>query len=341
MKSNCAYDPFKYVRSYSDIDFLAKAIVMADPRKKNSNLDPYWDQAGILLLKGLIAYVLMKKGAKAKFSDVLYLFDQLKINGEDDGCSTSLDDKFEALAEEKPGCYAIVNWNSFRSLPRRTAGCVYGTLSAAIKSMFSPELKKMIADKPAIDFEKTAREKTIIFVTTSPVNPSIHCFANMFFAQAIKSLFEYAESQPDGTLPFPMQLLFDDFATGSRILNFPEYISIFREKKMSATLLIQSESQLASMYGPDDATTIINNCDSYIYMGGMDLKTGISVSQRLDVPLSDVLSMPVGHEVIFRRGMKPVVTERYNIQKNDQYQKISADYERRIEEKRKEKENPV
>ena len=83
---------------------------------------------------------------------------------------------------------------------------------------------------------------------TEHVNPALHCFVNMFYAQAFKQLFEYAENRPDGVLPIPVHVLCDDFATGSRVLNFPEYISIFREKGISVTLLLQSESQLEQMY---------------------------------------------------------------------------------------------
>ena len=181
--------------------------------------------------------------------------------------------------------------------------------------------------KKKVDFEQLATQKTILFVSTSAVNPSLHCFINMFYAQAFKTLFEYAESLPHGRLPIPVHVLCDDFATGSRILNFPEYISIFREKQISVTLLVQSESQLESMYGSDDATTIINNCDTYLYMGGMDLKTGRSISERLNVPLEDVLYMPIGQEYIFRRGQKPIVTSRYDILENELYKKITRQYE--------------
>ena len=143
-------------------------------------------------------------------------------------------------------------------------------------------------------------------------------------------LFEYAESLPYGKLPIPVHVLCDDFATGSRILNFPEYISIFREKQISVTLLVQSESQLESMYGSEDATTIINNCDTYLYMGGMDLKTGRSISERLNAPLEDVLYMPIGQEYIFRRGQRPIVTTRYNITRNEQYRQITQEYEEQL-----------
>ena len=113
-------------------------------------------------------------------------------------------------------------------------------------------------------------------------------------------------------------------------MNFPEYISIFREKKISVTLLLQSESQLESMYGPDQATTIINNCDTYLYMGGMDLRTAQNVSLRLNVPLDEVLYMPLGQEVLFRRGQRPIVTQRYDIRNNTLYQQITKKYEQSL-----------
>ena len=99
------------------------------------------------------------------------------------------------------------------------------------------------------------------------------------------------------------------------------------------TLLLQSESQLESMYGSDDATTIINNCDTYLYMGGMDLKTGRSISERLNVPLDEVLYMPIGQVCIFRRGQRPIITSRYDILKNEQYQQITKRYEDSIRER--------
>ena len=188
-------------------------------------------------------------------------------------------------------------------------------------------------EEKKVDFEKMATQKTVLFVSTSAVNPALHCFINIFYAQAFKTLFEYAESLPDGKLPIPVHVLCDDFATGSRILNFPEYISIFREKQISVTLLVQSESQLESMYGSEDATTIINNCDTYLYMGGMDLKTGRSISERLNTPLEDVLYMPIGQVCVFRRGQRPIITSRYDIMKDEQYRQVTRAYEERIKER--------
>lgn len=329
LESTCAYDPMQYVGSYSDITFLAKSIVKADPQKDNTTADPYWDEAAISLLSAEIAYTLMTKD-NPTLADVLSLHDSLVLDDGGGVIKTSLDDKFDYIASTNPTCFAISCWKSFKNLPIRTAGCVFGTLNSTIDTIFSPELKKMMATKKRIDFERLATKKTVLFVTTSAVNPALHCFVNMFYAQAFKQLFEYAERRPDGILPLPVHVLCDDFATGSCVLNFPEYISIFREKQISVTLLLQSESQLDQMYGSGNATTIINNCDTYVYLGGMDLKTAQNISLRLNVPLDEVLYMPIGQEVLFRRGQRPIVTKRYDILKDELYQRVTKEHNKRI-----------
>lgn len=331
-ESDVAYDPLEYVDSYADIRFLAESIVRADPQKDKSNADPYWDHAAISLLSAEIAYIMMTE-EDATFNDVLELHDRITIEERSDRMETSLDILFEILEKTNPGSFAVSCWRSFRQLPIKTASCVFGTLNTTIDTIFSPELRAMIARKKKVDFEKLANRKTILFISTSAVNPALHNFINMFYAQAFKQLFEFAESRLSGRLPIPVHVVCDDFATGSRILNFPEYISIFCEKGVSVTLLVQSESQIESIYSPEDATTIINNCDTYLYMGGMDLTTARHISERLNAPLEDVLSMPVGQEFIFRRGQKPIATKRYDILQNEMYRKITQNYERRIQAK--------
>jgi type IV secretory pathway TraG/TraD family ATPase VirD4 len=325
MESNIAYDPLRYVSSYADITFLAESIVKANPRKDKSNADPYWDDASISLLSALIAFVLTVD-KKATFADVLALNDVLSINDGGAHLATSLDSEFDRLAQKDPNCFAVTCWNSFKVLPIKTGSCVYGTLNTTLDTIFTPELRKMIGQNNNVDFEALASKKTILFVSTSAVNPALNCFINMFYAQMFKQLFEFAETRPNGQLPLNVGVLADDFATGCRILNFPEYISIFREKRINVTLLIQSESQLERMYGYEDAITIINNCDTYVYMGGMDIRTGRNISERLNAPLEDVLYMPVGQEIIFRRGQRPVVTQRYNVYENKLYKAVTMRY---------------
>ena len=234
------------------------------------------------------------------------------------------------MEEKDPSNFAVTNFRSFRKLPIKTASCVFGTLNTTVDSVFSPELRTMFRMKKKTDFEQLATRRTVLFVISSPVNPSLNCFINMFYAHAFKQLFEFGEEQPDGMLPVPVHLLADDFATGCPVPLFDQYISIFREKQISVTLLIQSESQLVSLYGSDAATTIINNCDSYVFMGSNDLSTAQNISLRVNRPLEDVLHMKLGNQILFRRGAKPKIGKRYSILENETYKEITRKYEQRI-----------
>lgn len=325
---NVSYDPIAYVKSYRDIIFLAESIVKANPRKQNSTADPYWDECAVSLLAAEIAYIIVSKKFPS-FTDVLTLNDSLEMDDADGGAMiTSLDEKFNSIRAKNPNHFALSCWRSFSKLPSRTMRCVFGALNTTLDTIFTPELRRAMKSKNSIDFSKFTDEKTVLFISTSAVNPSLNLFINTFFAQAFKQLFEIAEKKSDAALKIPVRVICDDFAVGSKILEFPNYISILREKKISVTLLIQSDSQLESMYGYDDATTIRNNCDSYVYMGGMDLKTCENISRRLNVPLEDILYMPIGQAIVFRRGQKPIITQRYNIFGNELYQQLNCTAER-------------
>ena len=243
----------------------------------------------------------------------------------------SLDSEFDALERKVPNHPAVTCWKTFRATPPRTAGCIFSSLNCELDSIFTSDIREMIAKKPTVDIEHIAKEKSVLFITSSPVNPSLHQFIGAFYSCLFKTLFEFAEECPDGKLPIPVHVLCDDFATGCRVNQFEDLISIFREKQISATILVQSESQLETMYGSDATTTIINNSDTYVYVGGNDLRTARNISERLNVPLDEVLYMPVGQAIIFRRGQKPIAfRHRYDILHDKRYQKITKQYEKMI-----------
>ena len=326
--ANCTYDPVYYLKNEEDITNMAEAIVMANERKERSNADPFWDDTAIALhgAETGLAMILKKD---ASYADVLDLHYALKFEESGSGIETTLDDIFEKVERRNPNCYALNCWRSFREAAPKTAKSIYVSMNAALNA-FTPAIRSNMREKSKIDFNKFAHERSILFVTTSPVKKGLHSLANMFVAQAISELYEIAEKQPSGMLPIPTHISFDDFATGARVAEFPEKISIFREKGISCTLLIQSEAQLEKMYGPCGAIEILDNCDSYIFLGGNNIATARSVSIRLDVPLADILYMPVGQEIVFRRGQNPVITKRYNIQKDELYQKVTTAYNEQI-----------
>lgn len=333
--ANIGYDPLDQVKNYSDAVSLSEAIVMANPNKKgNQKADPYWDSAAIQLLAALMTLVL-KTETKPCMDTVINLLGNLSLSGDED-VTTSLDERFQRLKKREPDSEAYISWMTFRSCPRRTAGCIYSTLTSALTALFIPEVRALTKRLRKIDVRRIAENKAVLFISTSAVNPVLHSYINLFYSQMIRQLFEYAEHCKGGSLPIPVHFLMDDFACGCKVNNFADYISIFREKKISVSLLIQCESQLTAMYGDHDAVTIINNCDRYIYMGGNDLATARNMSQRLNLPLEDILYMPIGQEYVIQRGQKPIKTTRYKIKNNFTYQEVERNYQQQSEQNNKE-----
>ena len=175
--------------------------------------------------------------------------------------------------------------------------------------------------KDTIDFAELANEKSVLFVLTSPVDKTSHAFANLMFSQMFKELYRLSLLE-GGSLKQNIHVICDDFAVSAKIHEFENYISIFREAGISVSILVQSLSQLTSLYRDSAATTIINNCDRIVYLGGMDLSTCQNMAQRLDVPLADVLNAPLECAYVIRRGSRPVIGSRYKTYKDIAYERL-------------------
>ena len=164
-------------------------------------------------------------------------------------------------------------------------------------------------------------EKTVLFVTTGVADPVLTRFTALFFSLAFRTLFSMAESNPDGKLQRHVAVLYDDFgAGGCAVQSFSEFLSVSREKSLSITVLLQDESQLLAVYG-SQAGTIISNFDSYVFMGSNDLLTCEHIARRLSTKLDDVLYMPLGAVIVFRRGSRPLYSVRYPLTQDELYQK--------------------
>ena len=198
-------------------------------------------------------------------------------------------------------------------------------MNNSVDKLMTNETLGLMNNKNTISLEELSNKKTVLFITTSPVNKTMQKLTNMFFTDAFRLLFEYAESLPKKELPLPVHLICDDFATGCKIPDFYEYLSVFCAKKISVTLLLQSESQLSYMYGKNEATTIINNCDTYVYFGGMDDDTCYNISKRRNIPIEDVYSMPLEQVMVFRRGSKPITSRRYQTYNDPLYKELFVD----------------
>jgi type IV secretion system protein VirD4 len=177
------------------------------------------------------------------------------------------------------------------------------TANAMLARIDTTGIRKMMSNDN-VELCKIGSELTAIFVEISDTDRSKDLLANVFYSQAMSELCRSADNQPDHRLSVPVRFILDDFGTTSNIAGFENMISNIRSRRISAMIVIQSLSQLERRYG-ESSHTIIDNCDTMLYMGGNDVDTAEYIAKRCNKSLGTILSMPVGRHWQFRRGQKP------------------------------------
>ncbi len=324
-RSTAGFDPLRAVKNEDEVSALAETISMFGHGKGGEGeKDPYWRMSGKKAIKILMLLAIENAkaaGRKPAMRDVFKLFDNLTWKAAGGTIrNTSLDTFFDKLEERSPGNIASAEWEGiFKSNSDVTAGCIKSTTSNMLDEIRSENITKVMDCENQLDFSTFDKTKQALFIITSPTRTIYSNYANLLYSQMFDEWINIAESKESGSLNIPVHIIADDFACGSPIKEFPGLISAFRASGISASLLIQSESQLAGIYGRDDAMTIINNCDTKVYMGGSDEATIEQIAKRVGKQFKTIASMKRGWVYVFRRGEKPYYAERYKITEDPLY----------------------
>ena len=316
--STISYDNLRAVSSFEDISALTSAIVRPVIKKTN---DDYWVMKSCSLLNALIAATLMESENKATIQDVLNMFDKTVPRESDfrDEFTTDLHPFFEKLQEKNTDCFACREFNSWASLPIRTAACIRDTLAGALSMVFPESIRTSLKKKPFFNLNRFINRKEAIIIISSGADKSQQYYANLFYRDLIRQLIERAHNIYNGELPREIRLFFDDFACTCPIEGFAADISLMRSIGLSAVMLLQSESQLESIYG-SDAPIIRQNCAVYTYFpGGFDDRSCEIVSKRMGLPYEDIMYASLGKVFIMQSGRKPVYIPRYDTLASEEY----------------------
>lgn len=311
-ESSDRYNFFDYINSTQDIVSIAHMLIYNSENK--SYQDPFWDQASQLLLQALISYLIERQVPEERnLHSLLKLVNICCSNGDLDHKETLMDSLMKDHARANPDSYAVRTYEKFRTAASKTLRSILITVNAKLGLFDTPEIKKM-TETDDIDISWVGKRKTAVFVVVSDTDRSMDPLVNLFFTQAMNQLCRFADKVcKNNCLPVPVRFILDDFATNCKIAEFPRMIASIRSRGISTMLMIQAESQLVKCYG-DDWATIIGNCDTYVYLGGNDVKTAQAVAERADVPVKKILNMPVGTNWVFRRGQAPTNGRNFNLE---------------------------
>ena len=321
------YNFMNYIHDAQDIAKVAYMLI--GDNRNTHHLDPFWDESSRLLLQSIIAYLKYYTNKKSQnLHSILSLVEAGNLEEESYGSRSTLDYVMKEIEEKDSGSFAVRKYRQFRCGANKTLKGILITTNAKLALFDNPEINKLTEDD-TIDLRSIGDRKTALFVVVSDTDRSLDGLVNIFFTQAMNELCSHADKECRGNhLPIPTRFILDDFATNVKIAEFPRMISSIRSRWLSTMIMIQSEAQLESGYGRD-GDTIISNCDTYVYMGGNDVKTAMSVAERCDVPVKKILNMPVRTNWIFRRGQQPIYGNNLDLEAFKKERNLRPEMERR------------
>lgn len=298
-KKSYGYDPIKAIRknydgSYNQQDIMSITNILvpfADPQ------DSFWISAARNVVSCAISYVLenFDKADKNFWS----VFKVCKRIISDADTSERAVPFLEIYATDNPKSFCIQKYNGFKGIiaSEKTWGSIGLFLNHMERFEFS-EIKSMFTKKKYLDFTSLGKKKTIVFLNVSDTDHSLDDLVNIFYTQLFQKLCRAADSNPDGRLKVPLRIFLDDFAANVRIEDFDKLISVIRSRDIYVSIMLQSLTQLESLYKPSQASTIVSNCDHILYLGGNDYHTAEFLAARMCMTPEKVLSLP-NDEVLF------------------------------------------
>lgn len=287
---SCGYNPMEGIRRYKDgscreQDVLTLANTLV-PLLDGS--EPFWERAAasyIAFLIGFVAEALPKQEQNLSVVCELhqeYLGSEYKIP------------RMLKWLNEHPNSFAAKKYKELKAIipVERTWGCILEFANVALNCFNYKEAEHIFKQKKSFDIKSLGQKKTVLFLNVSDTDRAFDQAVNAFYTQALQILCAEADENPDGRLKVPVHIIMDDFATNAKIPDFDKVISVIRSREVSVSLVLQSLTQLNSMYGESATSTILTNCDHILYLGCQDLNTAEYIAQRVNKTKNTVLCKP-------------------------------------------------
>ena len=300
-EKSCGYNPMSFIRRYEDGSFreqdvltLARAIC-----PPNSHNEPIWDLSAASYVAFLISYCLETEPVERQnLITVGELHRQFAAPDGDIPFLEWIDSNRDSFTAKK---YSEICAN--RNADKMFSS-IMGFVNVSLEAFDFREAKYIFGQKRNIDIRSLGQKRTVLFLNVSDTDRTFDQLVNIFYTQALQVLCAEADQNMDGKLRVPVRLIMDDFAASARIPDFDKIISVIRSRDISVSLIIQSMSQLESMYDVAVSRTIINNCDHIIFLGSQDLQTAEFIAAHANKTPEAILSMPRNKAYLISAGEK-------------------------------------
>ena len=346
------YNPLAYVRSEKDILKLVNVIIANTKGDGEKSSEDFWVKAERLLYCALIGYIWYEAEPEERnFITLLDLLNACEAREDDETYKSPVDILFDDLAKKQPEHFAVKQYVKFKMAAGKTLKSILVSCGARLAPFDIKELRDIMTEDE-LELDTMGDRKTALFLIMSDTDTTFNFVIAMLQSQLFNLLCDKADDFYNGRLPVHVRLILDEFANIGQIPNFDKLIATIRSREISASIILQSQSQLKTIY-KDAADTIVGNCDSTLFLGGKEKGTLKEISELLGKETIDSLSqsenrgaqtshglsyqklgkelmtqdeiavMDGGKCILQLRGVRPFFSDKFDITKHPRYQYLS------------------
>lgn len=352
-KKSMRYNPLAYIRSEKDILKLVNALIMNTKGEGDKAGEDFWVKAERLYYSALIGYIWYEAPEEEKnFITLLALINASEAREDDEEYQSPVDLLFAQLEEKDPDHFAVKQYRKFKMAAGKTLKSILISCGARLAPFDIKELRDLM-ETDELELDTLGDSKSALFVIISDTDSTFNFVAALMYSQLFNLLCDKADDFYGGRLPVHVRLILDEFANIGQIPNFDKLIATIRSREISASIILQSQSQLKAIY-KDNADTIVGNCDSTLFLGGKEKSTLKEISELLgketidsynqsenrgsqishglsyqklgkELMTQDELAVMDGGKCIFMlRGVRPFLSDKYDLTRHPNY-KYTAD----------------
>ena len=356
-KKSMKYNPFAYLRSEKDILKLVQTIIANTKGEGEKAGEDFWVKAEKLYYTALIGYIFYEAPREEKnFATLLDMIDASEVREDDETYMNPIDRLFEALEKKEPTHFAVKQYKKYKLAAGKTAKSILISCGARLAPFDIQELRDLMSEDE-LELDTLGDRKTALFVIISDTDDTFNFVVSIMYSQLFNLLCDKADDVYGGRLPIHVRCLLDEFANIGLIPKFEKLIATIRSREISASIILQAQSQLKAIY-KDNADTIVGNCDSTLFLGGKEKTTLKELSETLgketidlyntsetrsnqksfglnyqktgkELMSQDEITVMDGSKCIFQlRGVRPFLSDKFDITKHKNY-KLLEDYDKK------------
>ena len=346
------YNPFAYIRSEKDILKLVNTIIVNIKGEGQQSGEDFWVKAEKLYYTALIAYIWYEAPQEEQnFAMLIDMIDASEAREDDENFKNAIDLLFEELEADKPNHFAVRQYKKYKLAGGKTAKSILISCGARLAPFDIKELRDLM-EYDELELDTLGEEKTALFVIISDTDATFNFVVSIMYSQLFNLLCDKADDVYNGRLPVHVRMLLDEFANIGQIPQFEKLIATIRSREISASIILQSKSQLKAIY-KDNADTIEGNCDTTLFLGGKEKTTlkelaevlgketidlyntsdtrGTSQSYGLNyqktgkelMSQDEIAVMDGGKCIMQLRGVRPFFSDKFDITRHRRYKELS------------------